>query len=426
MTQECATAAQRHWILGVFLRVLDALGLKPLAKRTWYILRPGLAPDIPIRDIRIRDLLAEFNKVERYRYGSYTAGRKDWEDKWDNSPGRRVLFYALSDYSGSFFKWAEAINRHTDYAARLAVFYAHQFGYVNDLVLPLPHVLPWSDIEGLAREADAIHIKDESGFFTGSNRLPKDLFWKFDKPMIYTAYGGYMRKFSENADFRRFVSRFSARIAMTPDLCYGWFDGYFIPHAIDSDTHRYRWSDGRLLVHSPSTKERKGTADLLAAIDGMNIQFDLIHGVGHEECIRRKREANLFFDQAGTEIESRLGISTVIGWYGNSALEAAVFGIPTIAHLSEHAFDGARRAGRDIEQQCAIINTPRGADGIRQTIENYFCMSPDERRSLSRETRAWIERFHSYQACARDLSDVYDSVLAPAVAALSKADRPVS
>lgn len=360
---------------------------------------------------RHRRLLAEFRKVQSHRYGSFTAGRADWESRWDHSPGRRVLLYALSDYSGSFFKWAEAINRHTPYAARLVVFEPHQFGYDQDLLLPYPDVLDRSDIDGLAGEADIIHIKDESGFFTGSNRLAKDLFTKHKKPMVFTAYGGYMRKFSDDPGFREYVSSFDARIAMTPDLAYDWFDCRFIPHAVDTRQYLYDWHDGNVLAHSPSTKERKGTDDLIAAVEGLDVELDIIHGVSHAECIARKRHAGLFFDQAGTEIKSKLGINTVIGWYGNSALEAAVHGIPTIAHLSDEAFERARQAGRDIEEKCAIINTPRGTDGIRETIQSYFAMSAKDREQISLKTRRWMEDFHSYEACARELESVYDGLV---------------
>ncbi len=345
------------------------------------------------RLMRIRRLTLEFNKAQSYRYGSHTPGQETWGKRWDEMPGRRVLLYALSDYSGSFFKWADAINRYSDYAARLVTFNVHQFGYSDDLVLPFPDLLERCDIDGLAEEADIIHIKDETGFFTGKNRLPNDMFTRHGKPMVFTAYGGYMRKFADNPEFQEYVSSFDARIAMTPDLAYDWFNGYFIPHAIDTDLYPYSWTDGNLLAHSPSQKDRKGTDNLIEAMEKLELEFDLIHGVSHSECIQRKKLCNLFFDQAGTEVEHKLGISTIIGWYGNSALESAVFGIPTIAHLSDHAFAGARRAGRDIEKQCAIINTSRGTDGIRKTLKEFLAMSADDRIKLSIRTRKWMEDF---------------------------------
>jgi hypothetical protein len=57
----------------------------------------------------------------------------------------------------------------------------------------------------------------------------------------------------------------------------------------------------------------------------------------------------------------------------------------------EHAFEGAARAGKDIRDRCAIINTPFGRDGIRQTLENWLAMPTDKRAELSLATRRWVE-----------------------------------
>ena len=54
--------------------------------------------------------------------------------KWQTSPGKRILFFAPADYSGSFFRWAESLNRLTNYAVRLVTLQAHEFGYEQDLV----------------------------------------------------------------------------------------------------------------------------------------------------------------------------------------------------------------------------------------------------------------------------------------------------
>lgn len=367
---------------------------------------------------RIAALEAECRKtglVQLHRYGSYSRGRTAWQERWDESAGRRVLFVAVKDYAGSFFKWAEATNRHTKYAARLAVFNLHEYGYANDLVLPHPDFHDRTeDLARLVSEADIIHIKAEEGpFVEPCYRVPETVLAS-GKPRIFTAYGGYFRMLESLDEFRRYVASFDAAVAMTPDLIYEWFDARFIPHAIDVDANAYLWSDGRRLAHSPSTKERKGTDDLLAAIRALDVDFDMIHGVDHATCLNRKRRANLFFDQAGREhrtLDFSPTLGAIVGWYGNSALEAAVHGIPTIAHLSAHAFDGARRAGRDIEADCAIINTPLGADGIRETLTRYFALSPEDRSALSRRTRLWVEDFHSYQSCARELERLYDEIL---------------
>lgn len=352
--------------------------------------------------------------LPRYQYGSYTPGVEGWRERWEARPGKRVLLYAKKDYSGSFMGWATAINEFTDYAARLVVLGAHAYGYPVDLLF-LPSALADSDFLRLRDEADLIHIKDETGFFDGNNRLPPDIFTATGKPMVFTHYGGYARKGQLDERYHHFVGTFDARIVMTPDLNYPWFEGEFIPHAVDVRKYPFSWRDGNVVSHSPSTRGRKGTTEFLEAIEALEsrgIALDLIENVSHAECVARKSRATLFFDQAGKERVESLGIDTIVGWYGNSALEAAAYGIPTIAHLSEEAFAGAERAGRDVRETCRILNTPLGVEGIRTTITRFFELPLDEREAISHATREWVDSFHSYAAVGAQLQRVYTSLLA--------------
>ena len=66
-------------------------------------------------------------------------------------------------------------------------------------------------------------------------------------------------------------------------------------------------------------------------------------------------------------------------------------GIPAIAHLAEESFAGALRGGQDIAERCAILNTPLGPEGIRETILRHLSLSPAQRQEGSRLARRWIE-----------------------------------
>jgi hypothetical protein len=354
-------------------------------------------------------LQSELAKATRFELGSFVPGIAAFREKWTLTPGKRVLFYTPKDYSGSFFKWAEGLHRYSDYAVRMIAYSGHRFQYQTDLLLPNPK-LQASDIRAILEETDVIHIKDEQELFLNRGSEEAQLILNSRKPLVFTHYGGYARKFKDDPDYQNFVSGFAGRVAMTPDLCYKWFDGVFIPHSIDTDLYQYSWQDGQTIAHSPSLESRKGTADLLEAISDLPLTIDLIKDVPHQECMVRKHRASFFFDQAGKEREEKLGVGDVIGWYGNSALESAVCGIPTIAHLSEVAFERAAMAGCDISATCKIINTPLGADGIRSTLLQLISMSSNEREILSIATRKWVEDFHSYRVCATRLSQLYDSI----------------
>ena len=354
-------------------------------------------------------LLKAISRQTAFKYGSYTPGVRAWDEKWQTAESR-ILFFAPKDYSGSLVRWGEALNRHSRHAARVVVLRGHPFGYDNDLILPHPSVAK-SDLAALADEADVIHLKDEEGLFEGKNADFYDAIKRADKPIVFTHYGGYARKYKDDAQYQAHVGSFAARVAMTPDICYSWFKGAFIPHTIDSDRVGYAWRDGRVVAHSPSKEVRKGTADFLAAVEGLGLDVDLITGVPHDECLGRKRLCALFFDQAGREQTGKIGVDDVIGWYGNSALESAAYGIPTVAHLSEEAFERAEAAGCPIRDACAILNTPLGAEGIRETIRAFFALSEQGRREVSLRTRKWIEDFHGFRVVAGRLDDLYKPLL---------------
>lgn len=357
-------------------------------------------------------LVRTLDQIPRYDYGSLMPGNQNWAKKWKVTTGHRIALFAKVDYSGSFYKWAAAINEHTPHAARLAVTAPHQFGYSLDLLIPNPNLIKtnWRD---LWEEADILHIKDETGFMDGSNRLPREMLDDFRGPVVFTQYGGYARKNGENPAYQEFVRRFDSVISMTPDLCFDWLGASpnYVPHSIDTRLHEYSWLDGPLIGHSPSTRGRKGTEEFLQAIDDIKNEYgvdvDLIEGVSHEESVARKRHLGLFFDQAGREMANILGTDAVIGWYGNSALEAAVYGVPTVAHLSKSALDGARRAGFSDIDNIPIVNTQLGYEGIRETFMRLLEMTGAERESLARSTRLFIEEFHSQSTVGTRLIDVY-------------------
>lgn len=386
----------------------------------WVARRDKLARELKREAKFLRD---EIKKIPIYRYGSYTRGRADWQLRWDQSPGRRILMYSPLDHSGSLYQWAAAINGHTEYAARLITFHPHKHGYELDLLLPFPDLDPRYDAGELFAEADVIHVKDESGFFLGTNGLPKDFLSKWGKPMVFTANGGWTRKLRHNRDFQTFVSSFDARVAMTPDLNYEWFGGTYIPHAIDTDRYLFSWADGQRISHSPTRTQhpaKKGTPLLLEAVSDLqrqspelirNWELDVISNVSYEDSMERKSMAGLFFDQAGAHSKEEFGIDEVIGWYGNSAIEAMAMGVPTIAHLSADAIARASRGGMENVHACPIINVDRTVQSLSKRIETFILASPEKRRSLAESSRRWAVEVHGHLSVGKLLARTYSEVL---------------
>lgn len=381
-----------------------------------------IAAELVVERRRRRQLEIALDTATRYDFGSLTPPVDDWVSRWREERPRVVLFAATRDYGGSLFSWARAINRRTDWAARLVVVQEHRFGYANDISYGAPLVIP-DDLHRLLEQTDVIHLKDEAGFLDGTNGLPTDLLARHDKPIVFTQYGDLARARQDDAAYRHHVASHDAVVCITPDLCFRWLsDPRYIPHAVDTASTDVTWDDANSVGHSPSTivvdgdaysLARKGTADFEAAVaelrEKLGLDVEMISGVSHQECLRRKSRLGVFFDQAGLS-DPQLGPQRVVGWYGNAGLEAAVRGIPTIAHLPPFAFEGARRGGHEIEERCAIVGTGLGADAIADAIRSVFELPPEARAELSRSTRRWVEEFHDDALVGPQLAEVYESV----------------
>lgn len=358
-----------------------------------------------------RTISAMLAAVPRYEFDSITPGTANWSERWKHA-SRRVVFFAPNDYAGSLFQIARAINSSSEWAARLISIHPHQYGYENDLLYGHPKNVP-QGLHDLLSQADVIHVKDESGFLDGTNRLPPDLLARHDKPVVFQLYGSVSRERQESQRFRAYVNGHAGVVSLTPDLCFKWLKRpRFIPHAVHSDEINLTWVDGNRLAHSPSDPRKKGTKNLLRAVSrlGDDISLDVIQGVLHSECVERKSRASIFFDQAGRSRTKAWGRSRIVGFYGNASLEAAARGIPTIAHISRASFEGAKRGGHDIDEQCAIINTGLSSASIESTLKNWVAMRGDDRAQLSHRTRNWVESFHGAGVVARQLVEVYEGL----------------
>jgi hypothetical protein len=318
-------------------------------------------------------------------------------------------------------EWARAVNTHTDYAVRLATLQGHPFGYEADLIVKAPprDVRKLDGREGggglaaLVAEADLIHIKEET-IRLPSSGLNESWFLDTGKPVIFTCNGSHTRRAiadpSLRAEFVGQLRGYAACVAMTPDLLHPDVNAVFIPHGVNCDAMRFRWTDRPVVAHSPSSIGSKGSALFVAAMTdvcrNIDVEMMFIHNVPNAECVRRKSCAGLFFDQAGAKFDQ------IVGWYGHAALEAAVAGVPTIAHLSESAVAQLRRIGHPLATDLEILNVLPSVEDLAEVIRTFFGMTPEERLSKAIATRDWVERRHGYGVVAGELAGLYDRALA--------------
>lgn len=367
----------------------------------------------------LRQARRELAAAHRLTYESSTPGIPGWQERWSERPGRRVLYVGRRDYAGSMIEWARAVNLHTDYAVRLATLQRHPFGYEADLIVKAPSIdvptlggCEGAGLAALIAEADVIHLKEET-IGLPSSGLRASWFLETGKPVIFTCNGSHTRRAiadpERRAELVDHLRGYAACVAMTPDLLHPELNAVFVPHAVDCRRVAFSWSDRRTIAHSPSSIAAKGTALFVAALADVrrdvDVELDLIRDVPNAECVARKARAGLFFDQAGAKFDH------VVGWYGHAALEAAVAGIPTIAHLGEHALDQLRRIGDPLADDLEIINVEPSIDELAHLIVEFFGGTPEERFGKAIATRVWVERHHDYPIVATELAGLYDRVL---------------
>lgn len=363
-------------------------------------------------------------------FGSCTPGRPDWIKKWRASNrSKRVVMIAPKDFSGSMYKLAEAINRFSPYAARLIVFTPHQFGYQNDLVVPEAGPTRTKRFEQDLENAAIVHLKDEQSWFLKTERtlnlhlLENIIFGRNKSSLktVFTAYGGYARSLADDPAWREAVKSFDAYTMFTPDLEFNWAKGALLPHSIDTDAIKPAWCDSKLLVHSSSTVRmfRKGTDLLCSAISLMenerfrpwqDWQVDMFTGLSHKLARCRQQSAGLYFDQAGREPKSLTETGTVIGWYGNAAIECMAMGIPTMVHLDSKTMRRAQSHGVQLEGS-GVLNVKRDSQDIASKIMHFVGSSVVERTNLSKQTREFCVANHGYQSVAARAEHVYDCIL---------------
>jgi glycosyltransferase involved in cell wall biosynthesis len=142
-----------------------------------------------------------------------------------------------------------------------------------------------------------------------------------------------------------------------------------------------------LIVHAPSSRRRKGTEHVLAAVAGLDADLELVEGLHHDEAFERYRAADIVVDQLNA------------GWYGVFAIEAMALGKPVVTFLHDEA---VRRTEEAFGTRVPLV--PATKETLREALRPLVADAALRRR-VGAESRAYVERMH-------DLEQVADRLLA--------------
>ncbi len=144
-----------------------------------------------------------------------------------------------------------------------------------------------------------------------------------------------------------------------------------------------------LIVHAPSSRRRKGSEHVLAAVEGLDADLELVEGLHHDEALERYKAADIVVDQLNA------------GWYGLFAIEAMALGKPVVTFLHDEA---VRRTEEAFETRVPIVSAT--AETLREALRPLVADAA-HRRELGAASRAYVERVHDVELVADRLVDLY-------------------
>jgi glycosyltransferase involved in cell wall biosynthesis len=147
-----------------------------------------------------------------------------------------------------------------------------------------------------------------------------------------------------------------------------------------------------LVVHAPSSRTRKGTAEVIAACEGLSLDLEIVEGLHHDDAFKRYAEADIVVDQLNA------------GWYGIFAIEAMALGKPVLTFLHDEA---VRRTEEAFATEVPLVAVTKAT--LRDRLAD-LARDPDERARVGAASRAYVEQVHDADRIADRLIEIYSRI----------------
>jgi glycosyltransferase involved in cell wall biosynthesis len=151
--------------------------------------------------------------------------------------------------------------------------------------------------------------------------------------------------------------------------------------------------DRPLVVHAPSSRERKGTARVVEACAALDVDLEIVEGLHHTEALERYRRADIIVDQLNA------------GWYGLFAIECMALGKPVLTYLHD---DATRRAEEAFGLELPLVSVT--SESLEQRLAELVAMGPDGRARIGAVSRAFVEQVHDVERVTDQLLDLYATI----------------
>jgi len=249
----------------------------------------------------------------------------------------------------------------------------------------------WPAFLRLLPKTDVFH------FYFGWTLVPRKLQWPIlkttrRKSVLHFLGSDIRGKTSEQLRYSRGAD---ARIVGSYDALRWVPDAHVVPPGLDLSEYVPPPSEERprpVVLHAPSSRRRKGTEQVLAACEGLDVELDIVERLHHDEARRRYERADIVVDQLNA------------GWYGIFALEAMALGKPVLSYLRPEAVQETERA---LGVEVPIV--PVTKETLRERIAE-LAAAPERRHQIGAASRAYVEQVHDADKGADRLLDIYRSL----------------
>ena len=145
--------------------------------------------------------------------------------------------------------------------------------------------------------------------------------------------------------------------------------------------------DKPIIVHAPSSRSKKGTNQILAALKKVKSEYELVlvEGKTHDEAMEIYSKADIVIDQIS------------LGTYGVFAIEAMAMGKPVITYMSDDMIER-------MPDTLPIISSD--FDSLPSVVEKLI-NDPQLRYNKGALGRKYVERYHDYKKVTALLSKIY-------------------
>jgi glycosyltransferase involved in cell wall biosynthesis len=290
---------------------------------------------------------------------------------------------------------AEAL-RHRGVDARLVVFERYKLHPEADWSLDAPsnslllsrQARQWAALARLLPKTDVFH------FHFGLTLVPQSLQFPIlraaRKKSVMHYLGSDIR--GKTPEQLAYGKKADAQVVGSYDAIRWVPEAEVIPPGIDLARIRPEPPSDRerpLIVHAPSSRRRKGTEHVLAAVEGLDADLELVEGLHHDEAFERYRAADIVVDQLNA------------GWYGLFAIEAMALGKPVVTFLHDEA---VRRTEEATGARVPLVSAT--AETLREALRPLVADAA-RRRELGAESRAYVEQLHDLERVTDRLLDLY-------------------